>query len=202
MSEAGDATRMALLDAAEELLISKGVVGITTRKVADRAGVNQALVHYHFGTVEQLLLAVLERVSVKVKERSEQIYAREDSFIDGWFKETEAKITVDFRRGWGKVWLENLTLAANRPKIGKRYAKAATMTRKLHEEHVADMLERLGVDGEEFPAQGIVTLLDAITSKLILDRLVGIRAGHRELLDILHRVWDRLGEPLESKAVR
>jgi AcrR family transcriptional regulator len=202
MSEAGDATRMALLDAAEELLISKGVVGITTRKVADQAGVNQALVHYHFGTIEQLLLAVLERVSVKVKERSEQIYAREDSFIDGWFKETEAKITVDFRRGWGKVWLENLTLAANRPKIGKQYAKAATMTRKLHEDHVADMLERLGIDGEEFPAQGIVTLLDAITSKLILDRLVGIRAGHRELLDILHRIWDQLGEPLESKAVR
>ena len=199
MSEAGDATRMALLDATEELLISEGVVGITTRKVADRAGVNQALVHYHFGTIEQLLLAVLERVSVKVKERSEQIYAGEDSFIDGWFKETEAKITADLRRGWGKVWLENLTLAANRPKIGKQYAKAATMTRKLHEEHVADMLEGLGIDGEEFPAQGIVTLLDAITSKLILDRLVGIRAGHRELLDILHRLWDRVGEPLEPR---
>ena len=52
------------------------------------------------------------------------------------------------------------------------------------------------------PAQGIVTLLDAITSKLILDRLVGIKAGHRELLDILHRVRDHLAEPLESKAVR
>jgi AcrR family transcriptional regulator len=202
MSEAGDATRMALLDAAEDLLISKGLVGITTRKVADQAGVNQALVHYHFGTIEQLLLAVLERVSVQVKQRSEQIYAREHSFIDGWFKETEMKITADFKRGWGKVWLENLTLSANRPKIGKQYAKASTMTRKLHEEHVADMLERLGIDRDEYPPEGIVTLLDAITSKLILDRLVGIRAGHRELLDILHRVWDRLGEPLESTAVR
>ena len=66
MSEPGEATRLALLDAAEELLISKGVVGISTRKVADRAGVNQALVHYHFGTIEELLLAVLERVSVQV----------------------------------------------------------------------------------------------------------------------------------------
>ena len=60
MSEAGDATRLALLDTAEELLITKGVAGITTRKVADRAGVNQALVHYHFGTIEELLLAALE----------------------------------------------------------------------------------------------------------------------------------------------
>jgi AcrR family transcriptional regulator len=197
MSEPGEATRLALLDAAEELLISKGVVGISTRKVADRAGVNQALVHYHFGTIEELLLAVLERVSVQVKERSERIYGRESSFIDGWFKEMEAMVTADLKRGWGKVWLENLTLAANRPKIGKQYVKASTMTRKLHEQHVNEMLEQLGIDAEEFPAQGIVTLLDAITSKIILDRLVGIKAGHQELLDMLHRIWDRLSASFE-----
>ena len=197
MSEPGEATRLALLDAAEELLISKGVVGISTRKVADRAGVNQALVHYHFGTIEELLLAVLERVSVQVKERSERIYGRESSFIDGWFKEMEAMVTADLKRGWGKVWLDNLTLAANRPKIGKQYVKASTMTRKLHEQHVNEMLEQLGIDAEEFPAQGIVTLLDAITSKIILDRLVGIKAGHQELLDMLHRIWDRLSASFE-----
>jgi AcrR family transcriptional regulator len=197
MSEPGEATRLALLDAAEELLISKGVVGISTRKVADRAGVNQALVHYHFGTIEELLLAVLERVSVQVKERSERIYNRENSFIDGWFKEMGAMVTADLKRGWGKVWLENLTLAANRPKIGKQYVKASTMTRKLHEQHVNEMLEQLGIDAEEFPAQAIVTLLDAITSKIILDRLVGIKAGHQELLDMLHRIWDRLSASFE-----
>jgi AcrR family transcriptional regulator len=202
MSEAGDATRLALLDAAEELLVSKGVAGITTRKVAEQAGVNQALVHYHFGTIEQLLLAVLERVSVAVKERSERIYDEESSFIAGWFEEMETMITADVKRGWGKIWLENLTLAANRPKIGKQYVKASTMTRKLHEQHVSEMLDHLGIDRDEFPVQGIVTLLDAITSKLILDRLVGIKAGHQELLDMLHRVWDQLGVPLETKAGR
>ena len=105
-------------------------------------------------------------------------------------------------RGWGKVWLENLTLAANRPKIGRQYVKTSTMTRKLHEQHVSEMLESLGVDEAEFPAEGIVTLLDAITSKLILDRLVGIRAGHEELLDILHRVWGQVEKPKKSKAAR
>src|ERR1700722_10063046 len=143
MSEAGDATRRALLDAAEELLISKGVAGITTRKVADRAGVNQALVHYHFGIIEELLLAALERVSVQVKERSQQIYRGERTFIDSWFEEMEAMITTDFERGWGKVWLENLTLAANRPKICKQYDKTWTMTRRLHEQKVSDLLEQI-----------------------------------------------------------
>jgi len=194
MSEAGDATRLALLDAAEELLITKGVAGITTRKVADRAGVNQALVHYHFGTIEELLLAALERVGMHVKERSQEIYRSDVSFVDGWFEEMHVKITEDFDRGWGKVWLENLTLAANRPKIGEQYVKAATMTRKLHEQYVNEMLDQMGIDRKEYPASGIVTLLDAITSKLILDRLVGIKSGHKELLAMLHRVWEQIEE--------
>lgn len=198
MSEAGDATRRALLDAAEELLISKGMAAITTRKVAEQAGVNQALVHYHFGTIEELLLAALERVSVQVKERSQEIYSTHGSFMDGWFEEMQAMITSDFERGWGKVWLENLTLAANRPKIRKQYVKASTMTRKLHERQVSEMLEEHGVDATLYPAQAIVTLLDAITSKLILDRLVGIRAGHSELLAMLHRVWGQVEEELEA----
>ena len=164
MSEAGDATRTALLDAAEQLLISNGMAAITTRKVAERAGVNQALVHYHFGTIEELLLAALERVSVQVKERSQAIYHDHDqSFMDGWFEEMHAMITSDFERGWGKVWLENLTLAANRPKIRKQYVKASTMTRKLHEQQVGEMLEQHGVDADLYPASAIVTLLDAIT---------------------------------------
>jgi AcrR family transcriptional regulator len=198
MSEAGDATRRALLDAAEELLISKGMAAITTRKVAEQAGVNQALVHYHFGTIEELLLAALERVSVQVKERSQEIYSTHGSFMDGWFEEMQAMITSDFERGWGKVWLENLTLAANRPKIRKQYVKASTMTRKLHERQVSEMLEEHGVDEKLYPAQAIVTLLDAITSKLILDRLVGIRAGHSELLAMLHRIWGQVEEELEA----
>jgi AcrR family transcriptional regulator len=202
MSEAGDATRKALLDAAEDLLISKGMAAITTRKVAERAGVNQALVHYHFGTIEELLLAALERVSVQVKERSQDIYATRGSFMDGWFEEMQAMITSDFERGWGKVWLENLTLAANRPTIRKQYVKASTMTRKLHERQVSDMLEEHEVDARLYPAPAIVTLLDAITSKLILDRLVGIKAGHSELLAMLHRIWGQVEEELQQKAAR
>jgi len=202
MSEAGDATRKALLDAAEELLILKGASSITTRKVAERACVNQALVHYHFGTIEELLVAVLERVSLAVKERSQQIYREENLFLPGWFEEMEAMTTDDFERGWGKIWLENLTLAANRPRLREQYIKASTMIRQLHERRVRDMLESLGIDEREFPAEGIVTLLDAITYKLILDRLVGIDAGHKELIDILGRIRVRIEKAGKSQLAR
>ena len=53
---ASDATtKERLLGAAMELLVETGFAGITTRTISERAGVNNALVHYHFGTKARLL---------------------------------------------------------------------------------------------------------------------------------------------------
>ena len=52
------AAEEALLDAAERLLVDVGYAGITTRRLAGEAGVNHGLVHYYFGSVEQLLARV------------------------------------------------------------------------------------------------------------------------------------------------
>ncbi|WP_026197082.1 TetR/AcrR family transcriptional regulator [Sciscionella marina] len=51
----GRATRERLLTAAVELVGELGWSGVTTRLVAERAGVNPGLVHYHFSSVAELL---------------------------------------------------------------------------------------------------------------------------------------------------
>jgi AcrR family transcriptional regulator len=56
-------TAQTLVDAALETLTSDGYAGATSRVIAARAGVNQALVHYYFGSVENLLVAALEQAS-------------------------------------------------------------------------------------------------------------------------------------------
>ena len=53
--------REALLDAAEELFSEQGFSAVPVRAVAERAGVNPALVHYYFGSKQKLLLAVMDR---------------------------------------------------------------------------------------------------------------------------------------------
>jgi AcrR family transcriptional regulator len=60
---AGD-TRRALVDAAIETLKIDGFAGASARTIANRAGCNQGLVFYHFGSVINLLLAALDQVSV------------------------------------------------------------------------------------------------------------------------------------------
>ena len=54
-------TRDRLLDAAGEMLATEGLTGLSARTVAARAGVNQALVFYHFGSVAELVEAALRR---------------------------------------------------------------------------------------------------------------------------------------------
>jgi AcrR family transcriptional regulator len=54
-------TREKLMSAAAESLREDGIAGISARVVATRAGVNQALVFYHFGTLGELIDAAARR---------------------------------------------------------------------------------------------------------------------------------------------
>ena len=59
----GEATRQLLIDAATATLKEHGFAGASARVIADRAGVNQGLIFYHFDSVVGLLLAALDDVS-------------------------------------------------------------------------------------------------------------------------------------------
>ncbi len=63
------ATRQVLVEAAIESLKAEGFAGASARAIAGRAGCNQALVFYHFGSVVGLLLAALDSVSATRLER-------------------------------------------------------------------------------------------------------------------------------------
>lgn len=52
----GQATRQRLLEAAVQLIIEEGWGSVTTRKIAQRAGVQFGVVHYHFSSVTDLLI--------------------------------------------------------------------------------------------------------------------------------------------------
>lgn len=54
-------TRERLLDVSEELFAEKGIAGTSLRVLTQTAGVNLAAVHYHFGSKDGLVDAVLER---------------------------------------------------------------------------------------------------------------------------------------------
>ena len=70
----GDVTRARLLSAAASLIAERGWSAVTTRAVAERAGVNQALVHYHFGSIDNLRReAVMARLTPAIEGLLEEL---------------------------------------------------------------------------------------------------------------------------------
>ena len=54
-----------ILDSAQELFAKHGPAAVTVRQVAEKAGVTHALVHKYFGSKDDLIKAVIDRVDVK-----------------------------------------------------------------------------------------------------------------------------------------
>lgn len=75
-------TREKILIAADSLFGSVGFDAASTREIAERSGVNKALIHYHFKTKEALLGAVLERYYERLLETVERAIGRAGSFRD------------------------------------------------------------------------------------------------------------------------
>jgi TetR/AcrR family transcriptional regulator len=69
------ATRQALLRAAEELFSARGFDGVPIEEIAERAGVNKALISYHFHGKRGLYAAVLESTFAQMAARVEAIEA-------------------------------------------------------------------------------------------------------------------------------
>ncbi|MDA8019995.1 MAG: TetR/AcrR family transcriptional regulator [Thermoanaerobaculia bacterium] len=55
-----EATRQAILDAAQELFVCHGPAGTSLSAIAKKADVTKSLIHHHFGSKEELWLAVEE----------------------------------------------------------------------------------------------------------------------------------------------
>jgi AcrR family transcriptional regulator len=181
LTKTAAATRLkpedALLDAAERLLVEIGYGGITTRRLAAEAGVNHGLVHYYYGSVENLLVQVLERFTARMIERQRAMYAAEMPFIDKW-RAAMRYLVAD--SDYQKVWWELQALAWNRPELREQVARVDDEWRALLTEAFAEPHERYGL---EIPLEALVSLVITFNAGVILERLAGITTGHQELLD-------------------
>jgi len=75
-----EATREAILDAAEEAFLSKGFAETSTASIARQAGVTKSLIHHHFGSKEALWDEVkVRRFSIYSKQQMELLRQQEPS---------------------------------------------------------------------------------------------------------------------------
>jgi AcrR family transcriptional regulator len=167
----------ALLDAAERLLVDVGYAAITTRRLAEEAGVHHGLVHYYFGSNDALMVRALERFTARLIDRQRELYESDLPFVEKW--RTAMAFLVGEDHAYEKIWLELQALAWNRPELRERLARVndewrAVLTDAFAEPHGA---LRIGM-----PLDALVSLVMTFNLGIIVERLGGIDRGHAELL--------------------
>src|SRR5579872_4161090 len=110
-------TRRALVGAALDVLRSEGFAGATARTIAGRAGCNQGLVFYHFGSVVNLLLAALDDVSTRRRARYEAALQSVDT-ASGLVALAAQIFSEDLDCGDAAVLVEMIAGAASTPGLG------------------------------------------------------------------------------------
>ncbi|HYT78076.1 MAG TPA: TetR family transcriptional regulator [Actinomycetota bacterium] len=174
----------ALLDAAERLLVRVGYAAITTRTVAREAGVNHGLVHYYFGSMENLLADVLQRFTERLIERQRAMYHADIPFIEKW-RTAIGYLDEDLASGYQKIWLELQALAWNRPELKERVAQVNAEWRNVLTEAFEGAVRDGQLELAGFPVEALVSLVMTFNQGIILERHSGIFEGHRELLDAI-----------------
>jgi len=176
------AAEEALLDAAERLLVDIGYAGITTRRLAEAAGVNHGLVHYYFGSNETLLVRALERFTERLIARQRELYAADEPFAEKWRKAMRYLVSEDAT--YEKIWLELQALAWNNEGLRARLARVNAEWRSVLTEAFAEPHRELKI---EMPLEALVSLVMTFNLGIIVERLGGIDTGHAELLDWIDR---------------
>ena len=175
-SEDDSATRTALLDAAEELMVEEGYAAVTTRRVGAVAEVNKALVHYYFGTMDELFIALFRRNAERSLDRLAGALLSPQPLWGYW----DAIRDVSS----GALVNEFIALANHRKVV---HTEIASYSRK-HRQMELDVLTRvLKGYGVELPPVVIILAISAISQYIRVEDGFDIQTGHAEMISVIER---------------
>jgi AcrR family transcriptional regulator len=167
------ATRAALIDAAEKLMLEEGFAGVTTRRLAEKSGIKFQLIYYYFNTLEDLLLEVVARHVQRNGETIEQVLAEGDPLRAVWRFQSSPL-------SGGGIIGELAVLAKQYPRVRAAIAKDAEQLRAREVEAVTDYLNARRID-LGMSALDFTVLLDSVARTLRMEGAYGMSMGHTNL---------------------
>ena len=114
-------TQAALIEAAIAVLHESGFARASARRIAQRAGCNQALVFYHLGSVNDLLVAALEEVSARRMAAYRELLQRTGTLAE-LISGARSVFEADLDAGHVTVLTEMISGAQSVPGLGERVA--------------------------------------------------------------------------------
>jgi AcrR family transcriptional regulator len=181
MRRSREETSELLLDATERLLVREGITALSTRRVAEEAGINHGLVHYSFASMGELALRTAQRATSRLIIRQREMYEGPGTFLDKW-RTAMGFLDEDIKAGYPKLMFELSALAWNDPLLAAAIADMDAQWRAVLTDAVTAALEEYGLDPKDYPVEPLVTLIATFNLGIESERLLGVSTGHDALL--------------------
>jgi AcrR family transcriptional regulator len=166
--------RGVLLDAAEQLMLEDGYAAVTSRRVAERAGLKPQLVHYYFRTMDEMFIEVFRRrakqgldAQARALASAQPLWALWDFGIDPG----STQLTVEF-----------MGLANHRKALRAEIASCAERFREQQVQAISTALRRYGYEVADVPPVVWAVFATSVSQVLVMERVLGMSAGHAEML--------------------
>jgi AcrR family transcriptional regulator len=181
------ATRDLLIDALEAVMRDEGYGAVTSRRVAERAGVTQQALYYYFQTMDDLLLTAYRRRTERNLEKVEQALASDRPLHAFWrFSSDPIDATIT---------MEYLALANHNEQIRRETIEFGERVRRLE---VDKMAERIQQSSDASSPFAVIMALTYIAHFLGFEATLGLRGGHKDIR-LLVEGWLRQLEPVGAR---
>lgn len=168
----GAGTRARILSAAVACLGEGGIDDVRIARVAERAGISTASVHYHFDTRESLLAAAIEAsFEVAGDVRTSAKYGS-GSALERLHRKVEASLPLDARRRreW-ELWVELWLRAVREPELRATSAEVYAQLHRGIRALIAEGTEsgEFGVEDPDAAAERILAAIDGYGLRVMLE---------------------------------
>lgn len=177
-------TRAALLDAAEQIMLEEGYAGVSTRRLATRAGANSALVYYYFGNMDNLFVALFRRGSdrsyrrqIEALESPQPLWALWEAIHD----QSQTALTMEF-----------IALANHRKEIRTEIAQSSQRFRILQLEAVTTILAKGDYPSQRYTPGALVLMMSSISRFLRMEEAFEVDLGHRDVTELIEEILREL----------
>jgi len=201
-------TKAKILDAAFRRLASDGYAALNVREIARDAGVNHALINYHFRSKDQLVIEVLDAANRRLLARQTSMYRGPGGFAEKW-AEARRFYESDLASGFVRVQAELWAASLSNPGLREIFLPRLLAWKKVVLEAVREALQTLETHGVKLPPPFTPEVIACWISEFWLGMefadLLDVkqeRARHRAALDAMQRLLESLDARVVKRPAR
>ena len=177
-------TRTALLDAAEALMLEEGYAAVSSRRVAERAGANAALIYYYFDTMDGLFVELFRRGAERGLERQNAALNSPQPLWGLWevfHDHINSVRTVEF-----------FAVANHRKAIRSVIFEYSAQYRQMQLDILSRVLEAYGLDLHTWPPVTLILAMGSLSLLQLIEQGFGFDVGHAEMIAVVEREITKL----------